>query len=119
MKGEKCLVIRLIASSPHEVTFKIIGQTYRWTEFGVMNDSYAYRFRASNGLTLKSVGSPEWRPSEDTFFVRGSKTADDNKKLICNHNDYARIEEAVREYNKKFSPALYVNDILDKDLFEI
>lgn len=79
------------------VTFKIIEQTHRGGEF-TQRGSFGI-FKASNGLGLASRCHPEWEDDNHLLYCRGRACEKDDKELNCTVVDFARISEAVNEYN--------------------
>lgn len=65
------------------------------------------RFSASNGLLIRSVGSPEYRHTEGILFIRGECEGDDDSwaRLPVPRADFEwavdAIEAAVKEYCAK------------------
>lgn len=78
------------------VTFKIIEQTHREKEFSQQSD-HQY-FKASNGTELASRAFPEWKGNYP-LSCRGCACGEDDKELTCTAAEFARISEAVNEYN--------------------
>jgi hypothetical protein len=118
----KRISLEILSWKGNLVKFRIADQTHKWKEFGTCNDhetlEVKHCFISSNGLKLKSVGSPEWRPSENTLFVRGSTTELNDKALSVSSVVFKRIQDAIGEYNNYFND-MVINDKLDKGLFEI
>lgn len=78
------------------IYFKIGKQTHREIDFSSSGKS----FKASNGVLLKSLVSPEYDPTFNTLFVKGMDEHKDNSILKCNRADFYLICEAITEYNK-------------------
>ena len=79
------------------VTFRIVTQTHRCGEFS--QQSRPNIFKASNGVELKSINVPEWKGDDSLLFCSGKLCDSDNNKLTCTATDFARISEAITEYN--------------------
>lgn len=90
--------IELIAikSDNNFIYFKIGKQTHRELDFSSSGKS----FKASNGVLLKSLVSPEYDPTFNTLFVKGMDKLKDNSILKCNRADFYLLCEAITEYNK-------------------
>ena len=85
-----------IAADNNFIYFKIGKQTHRVDDFSSSGRS----FKASNGILLKSLVSPEYDPTFNTLFVKGMDELRDNSILKCNHAVFYLICEAITEYNK-------------------
>ncbi len=81
----------------NKVTFKIIEQTHRNEDFCQQTELDI--FKASNEIVLKSRNAPEWRGNNSTLFCRGYILGKDNIEIVCTTSEFARISEAVNEYN--------------------
>lgn len=79
------------------VTFKIIEQTHRKKNFSQQNDHS--RFKASNGIVLGAEAMPEWKDYASRLFCCGGLCSKDNTELTCTASEFAKISEAVSEYN--------------------
>ena len=79
------------------VTFKIIEQTHRGGEF-TQRGSFGI-FKASNGLGLSSRAFPDWKDDNHLLYCRGRACEKDDKELNCTAAEFAKISEAVTEYN--------------------
>ena len=79
------------------VTFKIIEQTHREKEFSQQSDHH--HFKASNGAELASGAFPAWKDGNHLLYCRGRACEEDDKELTCTASEFARISEAVTEYN--------------------
>lgn len=102
--------IELIAikSDNNFIYFKIGKQTHRELDFSSSGKS----FKASNGVLLKSLISPEYDPTFNTLFVKGTDELRDNSILKCNRADFYLICEAITEYNKT-NGAGYVKESIE------
>lgn len=85
-----------IGADNNFIYFKIGKQTHREIDFSSNGKS----FKASNGVLLKSLVSPEYYPTDNTLFVKGMDEHKDNSILKCNRADFYLICEAITEYNK-------------------
>lgn len=72
------------------VTFKIIEQTHRKGDFSQQAESNT--FKASNGIKLMSC-------TELRLFCCGYNYIEDDCKITCTVTDFAKICEAISEYN--------------------
>lgn len=87
-----------------KVTFKIIEQTHKRKEFCQQIDHNIFTassniFRASNEIKLGSKDIPGWRGNSSLLFCRGFFSDKDNIEIVCTTSEFARISEAVNEYN--------------------
>ena len=90
------------------IYFKIGKQTHREIDFSYSGKS----FKASNGVLLKSLVSPEYDPTFNTLFVKGMDEHKDNSILKCNRAVFYLICEAITEYNKT-NGAGYVKESIE------
>lgn len=79
------------------VTFKITEQTHWGGEF-TQRGTFGI-FKASNGIRLSSRVFPEWKDDNHLLYCRGRNCEKDDKELNCTVVDFAKISEAVTEYN--------------------
>lgn len=79
------------------VTFRIIEQTHRKRDFCQQTDLDI--FKASNGIRLGSIHVPEWMGASLRLFCRGFFSSKDNIEIVCTTSEFAKISEAVSEYN--------------------
>ena len=79
------------------VTFRIVEQTHRCGEF--IQQGSPSTFKASNGIGLRSRAFPEWKDDGHLLYCRGRGCGEDDKELNCTAVDFAKISEAVSEYN--------------------
>lgn len=79
------------------VTFKIIEQTHQGKKFCQQIDHSI--FKASNEIKLGSRNIPEWIGDNSLLFCRGFFSNKDNIEIVCTTSEFARISEAVSEYN--------------------
>lgn len=87
-----------------KVTFKIIEQTHKRKEFCQQIDHNIFTassniFRASNEIKLGSKDIPGWIGNSSLLFCRGFFSDKDNIEIVCTTSEFARISEAVNEYN--------------------
>lgn len=80
-----------------KVTFRIVEQTHRCGDFSQQIDPNI--FKASNGIRLSSRVFSEWKDDNHLQYCRGSNCEKDDKELNCTAVDFAKISEAVSEYN--------------------
>lgn len=86
------------------VTFKIIEQTHKRKEFCQQIDRNIFTassniFKASNEIKLGSEDIPEWIGNSSLLFCRGFFSDKDNIEIVCTTSEFARISEAINEYN--------------------
>lgn len=74
-----------------KVTFKIADQTHR-------NDEFSQQVN-SDELCLLSHSVPEWFPLASALYCRGSDKEQDMCEITCTTIEFAKICEAVAEYN--------------------
>lgn len=77
------------------VLFQIVEQTHRQEAFSQQG---VYCFKAANGFELASIDGPGLTDS-NKLFCRGNLCDSDNVGLVCTVSQFARISEAVFEYN--------------------
>ena len=78
-----------------QVTFRIAEQTHREHDF----TSNGRKFKSSCGVMLNSLSSPEYNCGCTTLYVRGDATCMDDQEITVSLFNFARIMEAVTEYN--------------------
>lgn len=78
------------------VTFRISRQTHREEEF----TPNGREFKSSCGFFLSSQGAPEFGEYLQTLFVRGYVSAEDDNKITVPLIAFAKIMQAVTEYNE-------------------
>lgn len=81
-----------------EVTFKIVEQTHRNGEFS--QQANTDEFKAANGLMLGSARNPQWVSPASALYCRGNDMKQDNNRLTCTTVEFAKICEAVADYNE-------------------
>lgn len=92
----RCIELIVIEADNNFIYFKIGKQTHREIDFSSNGKS----FKASNGVLLKSLISPEYAPNDTVLFVKGADKLNDNNVLRCNRADFYLLCEAITEYNK-------------------
>ena len=80
------------------VTFRIVEQTHRRGEFS--QQANTDEFKACNGIGLMSYSVPQWLSSASALYCRGEGKEQDNNRLTCTADEFARICEAVADYNE-------------------
>ena len=78
------------------VIFKIVEQTHRGNEF--CQQTAPDTFKASNGIELASVSSPAWGGA-NRLYCCGFLSDKDSIEIVCTTSEFAKISEAVSEYN--------------------
>ena len=78
------------------VTFHVAAQTHRGEDF----TPGGIPFKSSSGLTLKSVGVPAVSVCSDTMYTRGDAECCDKSSITVSALRFAKIMEAVTEYNE-------------------
>ena len=56
-------------------------------------------FKASNGIIIKSVGSPAFNHITDTLYTRGVFKDKDALGVIVDEKNFIRIQQAIKEFN--------------------
>lgn len=79
---------------------RIKTQTHILENFGKNGSEI---FVAKNGVSLSSVGSPQWKPYEKRLFLRGYNHDKDQTTILILERDYYDIKDAVDEYNRIFA----------------
>lgn len=79
------------------VTFRIVEQTHRGKNFS--QQICKNIFKASNGIELGSIGGPAWKDDKSRLFCRGNICDNDNSEITCTVTEFAKISEAITEYN--------------------
>lgn len=90
--------IEVVKVNDNEVIFKISKQTHR--EYGFCKQSIQNKFIASNGYKLVSFGFPAFSSGSHELFCQGNLVSYDDNEVDCNFEDFAKICEAITEYNK-------------------
>lgn len=89
--------IEVVKVNDNEVIFKISKQTHRDFEFCQQINSN--KFFASNGYKLISYSLPAFSLEAHELFCQGDLINHDNSRIGCNFKDFAKICEAITEYN--------------------
>lgn len=79
-----------------KVTFKISEQTHRCDDFTTKGPV----FKSRSGYLLNSKSCPDEDAGIDRLFVRGWLRLKDDTKVTANLETFARIMEAITEYNE-------------------
>lgn len=95
--SKRHIELSVVTVEDDEVTFKIVDQTHRSSEFSQQVNSD--EFKASNGITLKSSAFPYWYSSDSSLCCRGYRADMDDIALTHTVKEFAQICEAVAEYN--------------------
>lgn len=94
---KRCIELAVVKVEDNKVTFKIAKQTHRSRQF--CQQSIPRKFIASNGFQLISCGLPAFYSEAHALFCRGEKEKYDHNENICNFENFAKICEAITEYN--------------------
>lgn len=89
--------IEVVKVEDNKVTFKISKQTHRNKQFCQQINSN--EFFASNGYKLVSYANPAFNLYSHELFCQGEFTEYNNNEIDCNFEDFAKICEAITEYN--------------------
>lgn len=89
--------IEVVKVNDNGVVFKIATQTHREYEF--CQQSNLNKFIASNGYTLVSIYLPSFDSESHVLFCQGELVNHDDNEVACNFEDFAKICEAITEYN--------------------
>lgn len=89
--------IEVVKVNDNEVIFKIAKQTHREYEF--CQQSKLNKFIASNGYKLVSMYLPSFNSESHALFCQGELINYDDNEIDCNFEDFAKICEAITEYN--------------------
>ena len=95
MENKRHIELAAVKVEGDQVTFRIAEQTHRGDEFC----KNGYKFKSSCGVMLNSLSSPEYNCGCTILFVRGVNTYLDDKEITVSLFNFARIMEAVTEYN--------------------
>lgn len=82
------------------VTFRIVEQTHRLGKFS--QQANTDEFKACNGIGLLSRSVPQWwsSASASELYCRGENKEQDMYEITCTAGEFARICEAVADYNE-------------------
>lgn len=89
--------LSVVKVNDNEVTFKIAKQTHIEHEF--CRQINTNKFIASNGYTLASYDLPAFDSELHVLFCQGKLVDSDDDEIDCNFEDFAKICEAITEYN--------------------
>lgn len=78
------------------VTFRITEQTHRCEDF----TPNGCGFRSRSGYTMVSMSCPEFKKATCKLYVRGMNSGADNYQVTVSLSHFAKIMEAVTEYNE-------------------
>ena len=90
------LELAVVKVDGDQVTFRIAEQTHREDEFCENGE----KFKSSCGVILNSQSSPDLNRDRTILFVRGIASCMDDKEMTVSLFNFARIMEAVTEYNE-------------------
>lgn len=90
------LELAVVKVEGDQVTFRIAEQTHREDEFCENGE----KFKSSCGVILNSQSSPDINRGCTILFVRGIASCMDDKEITVSLFNFARIMEAVTEYNE-------------------
>lgn len=106
---KKFIELVIMAEADDKVFFKVKNNK-RTQEF----NNGKICFEASNGIMLYSLACPSWA-TKNTLFVCGRDSRLDDMILTVSSDEFKKIQQAVEEYNKKFSlPQFIFRVSLDK-----
>lgn len=96
--SKRHIELSVVMVEDDKVTFRIVEQTHRNGEFSQQanNDE----FKACNGIELASAAFPYWDVGKSTLFCRGYRDDRDDIMLTCTTVEFAKICEAVADYNE-------------------
>lgn len=89
--------IEVVKVNDNYVIFKIAKQTHREYEF--CQQSNLNKFFASNGYKLVSYYLPSFNSESHALFCQGELVQHDDNEVDCTFEDFAKICEAITEYN--------------------
>ena len=96
MEEKRHLELAVVKVEGDQVTFRIAEQTHRGESF-TFNGCV---FRSSSGYTMVSQDCPEFKKYTCKLFVRGMNSGADNYQITVSMSHFAKIMEAVNEYNE-------------------
>lgn len=94
---KRCIELAVVKVEDNEVTFKISKQTHKNNEF--CQQINTNKFFASNGYKLLSYAMPVFNLYSHELFCQGEFVDRDDDEINCNFEDFAKICEAITEYN--------------------
>lgn len=95
MENKRHIELAVVKVEGDQVTFRIAEQTHREHDF----TANGRKFKSSCGVMLNSLSSPEYNCGCTTLYVRGYSNCLDDKEITVSLFNFARIMEAVTEYN--------------------
>ena len=95
MEKKRHIELAVVKVEGDQVTFRIADQTHREDEFCETGDF----FKAKNGIEIYSLCNPIVG-GKYILYVRGSSSIGDFDELTTTIHQFARIMEAVTEYNE-------------------
>ena len=95
MENKRHIELAVVKVEGDQVTFRIAEQTHREHNF----TANGRKFKSSCGVLLNSLSSPEYNCGCTTLYVRGYATCMDDQEITVSLFNFARIMEAVTEYN--------------------
>lgn len=96
--SKRHIELSVVMVEDDKVTFRIVEQTHRNGEFS--QQANTDKFKAANGLMLGSASNPQWVSPASVLYCRGNDMKQDNNRLTCTTVEFAKICEAVAEYNE-------------------
>lgn len=96
MEKKRHLELAVVKVEGDQVTFRIAEQTHRGDEFCENGE----KFKSRCGVILNSQSSPDLNRDRTILFVRGIDSCMDDKEMTVSLFNFARIMEAVTEYNE-------------------
>ena len=93
---QRHLELAVVRVNGDQVTFKIAEQTHRGNIFTPNGD----KFKSNSGYTILSFSHPEIEEYNNMFMVRGHAYDEDDTTLTVSLLRFAKIMEAVTEYNE-------------------
>ena len=95
-ENQRHIELAVVKVEGDQVTFRIAEQTHRGESF-TFNGCV---FRSSSGYTMVSQDCLEFKKYTCTLFVRGMNSGADNYQITVPMSHFAKIMEAVNEYNE-------------------
>lgn len=106
---KRYIELNVVAETDSQVFFKV-----RNTKHNEEFNNGKQHFDASNGIALYSMAYPSW-DGKNKLFLLGKDSRLDEMIVITFTDDFERIQQAVKEYNKKFElPEFIFRVSLDK-----
>lgn len=95
---ERHLELAVVKVEGDTMKFRIAEQTHRCGEFS--RQANTDEFKAANGLQLRSAVNPQWFSPASALYCRGADKEKDMREITCTAVEFARICEAVADYNE-------------------